>query len=182
MDTEIRKLSVEDGKDIYDMLRTIPEKENGFLNSAAIMTFAEFKLWLEGRYQSSFRKWIIQSYKVPETTYWFYIDGVPAGFGKIRHFLTDALREHGGNIGYSLAPAFRGKGYGKIFLKLLLNECADMGMDKVLLTIQSDNLPSLRTAAANGGVVEKTVNGRCYVWIDISHNQADIPEKSKISG
>ena len=95
-----------------------------------------------------------------------YADGIPVGFGSVRHFLTAALRKAGGNIGYGIAPSFRGKGYGKELLRLLLNEAKEMGIDKVLVTILLDNIASQAVAIANGGVVTERTDERVFIWID----------------
>jgi predicted acetyltransferase len=36
----------------------------------------------------------------------------------------------------------------------------------VLLTIKNENAYSLKVALANGGIVEKRNDIRCYVWIE----------------
>lgn len=40
---EIRKLSVNDGRDLYEMLQELPAEENGFINSVKGKTFDEYK-------------------------------------------------------------------------------------------------------------------------------------------
>ena len=86
--------------------------------------------------------------------------------GKLRHFLTDALRKAGGHIGYGIAPQYRGKGYGKELLKLLLRKADEMGIDKVLVTIHLDNRASLAVALANGGAIAEQTDERFLVWIN----------------
>lgn len=129
---ELKRLSVDDGLDIYTMLQEIPAEENGLINKANGLTFDEYKEWLIVKQRDSEQEGIVDGWKVPSTTFWLYADGIPVGFGSVRHFLTEALRKAGGNIGYGIAPAFRGKGYGKELLRLLLNEAKEMGIDKVL--------------------------------------------------
>lgn len=41
---------------------------------------------------------------------------------RIRHYLTDALRNGSGHIGYSVRKGCHGKGYGTIGLKLTIDE------------------------------------------------------------
>ncbi len=164
--TELKKLSENDGQDVYDMLQTMPKDENGLINKARGMTSAEYRTWLKRKQQESEQQGLKDGWKVPSTTYWLYVDGVPVGFGTVRHFLTEALRREGGSIGYGIAPAYRGKGYGKELLRLLLLEAASLGIDKALLTIRADNLPSLALALANGGVVTERSDQRLWVWID----------------
>ncbi len=164
-ETELRALSQADGLDVYNMLQCIPKDENGFMNGVCGKTYEEYKEWLHAQVRSSLQEGIVDGYKVPQTTYWLYVDGSPVGMGKLRRFLTDALKIAGGHIGYAIAPQYRGKGYAKLLLKLMLEEARRIGIDQVLLTIHTDNAASLSVAKANGGRVEKEENGRYYVWI-----------------
>ena len=163
---ELVQLSDEDGDDIYQMLQEIPQDENGFLNSVNGMSFTEYKEWLIRSNRLSKLNEIIDGLKVPSSTYWLYVDGKPVGMGKIRHLLTDKLREEGGHIGYAVSSEERNKGYGRILLKELLKKANQMSIDKILLTIRNENEYSLKVALSNGGVVEKRDDIRCFVWID----------------
>ena len=163
---ELRKLSPDDGNDIYELLQLIPKDENGLINKANGLSFEEYKQWLINKQIESEQKGLVDGWKVPSTTYWLYVDNVPVGFGSIREFLTDALRVAGGNIGYGIAKPYRGKGYGKELLRLLLNEAKEMGIDKVLVTILLDNIASQAVAIANGGVVTERTDERVFIWID----------------
>ena len=46
MNFQLKRLSVEDGKDIYDMLQAIPQDENGFVNKAYVLSYSMFREWL----------------------------------------------------------------------------------------------------------------------------------------
>ena len=163
---ELKKLSAADGEDIYEMLQEIPAEENGFMNSCRGKSFEEFKEWLEKCVESSRRTEIIDGWRVPDTVFWLYDDGKPVGMGKVRHFLTDALRAAGGNIGYAIRPTARCKGLGKALLGMLIKEARAIGVSEILITVHEDNIASLRVALANGGVVLKRENGRYYVNIE----------------
>ncbi len=163
---ELRKLSVDDGMDVYMMLQEIPKEENGLMNNANGLSFEEYKEWLKKKYADSEQIGLMDGWKVPSTTYWLYADGKPVGFGSIRHFLTDALREAGGHIGYGIAPEYRRKGYGKKILGLLLEEANRLGIDRVLVTIRLDNAASKAVALANGGAITGQTDERIFVWID----------------
>ena len=167
MGLEIRKLTVNDGRDIYDMLQELPADENGFINSVHGKTFEEYEAWLRGAVKSSEQIGIIDGWKVPSTIFWLFDNGKPVGIGKVRHCLTDALREHGGNVGYAICPSARNRGLGKKLLALLKVESKRIGVDRLLLTIQNHNVPSIRVALANGGKVEKVTEDRHYIWIDL---------------
>ena len=163
---ELKRLSVDDGLDIYTMLQEIPAEEIGLINKANGLTFDEYKEWLIVKQRDSEQEGIVDGWKVPSTTFWLYADGIPVGFGSVRHFLTEALRKAGGNIGYGIAPAFRGKGYGKELLKLLLEKANESGIDKVLITIHKENVASRAVAEVNGAILEKETEERAYYWIE----------------
>ena len=99
---ELKKLSINDGLDVYNMLQDIPLDENGYHNSANGITYEEYKEWLVKKEKDANQIGIIDGWRVPQTTFVLYEDGVPVGYGSIRHFLTDALREVGGHIGYCI--------------------------------------------------------------------------------
>lgn len=166
MNIVLVKLSANDGDDIYQMLQEIPKDENGYLNSVNGKSFDEYREWLIENNSLSKSEKIIDGWKVPSSTYWLYADGKPVGVGKIRHFLTDKLRDEGGHIGYAISPSERNKGFGTILLKQLLNEASKIGIMNVLLTIKNENAYSIKVALANGGIVEKRNDIRCYVWIE----------------
>ncbi len=163
---ELRRLSVDDGMDVYIMLQEIPKEENGLVNKGNGLSFEEYKEWLKQKYVESEQIGLVDGWKVPSTTYWLYVDGKPVGFGSVRHFLTDALREVGGNIGYGIAPKYRGKGYGKELLRLLLEQANQIGIDKALVTINLNNIASKSVALANGGVITGQTDKRMFVWIN----------------
>lgn len=63
-----------------------------------------------------------------------------------------------GNIGYSVDPLERKKGYAKEMLGLMLDKCRIMGKQKVLITCDKDNIASSKTIIANGGILENEVH------------------------
>lgn len=164
---ELKKLSINDGKNVYDLLQSMPKDENGLQNKANGLSFEEFKEWLIAKQKESEQEGIVDGWKVPSTTYWLYVDNVPVGFGNIRHFLTEALSHAGGNIGYGISSQYRGKGYGKELLRLLLEESRKLGLEKVLITIHLDNIASQRVALANGGVITEKTDERYLIWVDL---------------
>ena len=163
---ELRKLTDSDGMDVYKMLQAMPYEENGLMNKAHGLSFEEFRSWLAAKQRESEAVELMDGWKVPSTTFWLYADGVPVGFGSVRHFLTDALRKVGGHIGYGIAPAYRGRGYGNEILRLLLIEAKKRGIGRALVTIHKDNAASRAVALKNGGVIEEENDERVLVWIE----------------
>ena len=165
MKYELRKLSIKEGNDVYQMLQEIPKGENGFENPANGLSFDEYFLWLK-RNDDMSNAVGLEDWMVPQTIYWLIIEGVPVGFGKVRHYLTDKLKEDGGHVGYAIRPSQRGKGYGKLLLNLLLAEANNLGIETVLVTIRNENKPSIQVALANGGVITKVDEVRHYIWLN----------------
>ncbi|MGZ9583721.1 GNAT family N-acetyltransferase [Paenibacillus marinisediminis] len=165
MNYELRKLSISDDMDIYEMLQEIPRDENGFINSTNGRTFEEYKQWLT-RSEAISKAEGLEDWMVPSNTYWLYANGYPVGFGKLRHYLTEKLREEGGHVGYTIRPSERKKGYGSMLLKLMLEEAKSMNIDKVLLTVQNNNTNSIKVALNNNGIIERSNEDRHYIWIE----------------
>ena len=92
---------------------------------------------------------------VPFTTYWLLDeDGAVVAFSRLGHALSDGLLYHGGHIGYYVKRSERRKGYGRSVLALTLSEGRKRGIERFLLTVDSDNVGSIRVIEANGGVLE----------------------------
>lgn len=160
----LQPVSLTDGREFYDMLQHIGPKENGFLNQAHGIPYAEFPAYLARKVDMA-QGVGLEDWMVPASTFWLMSDGVPVGQGNLRHRLTDALREAGGHIGYAVASDHRGKGYGKALLRLLLEEARRMGItEDILVTVYPDNIPSRRVAEANGGQLRRETEERVYYW------------------
>jgi predicted acetyltransferase len=86
------------------------------------------------------------------------IDGQQiVGRVSVRHSLNDYLRQRGGNLGYSIAPRFRRKGYAGEMVKQTLPYCQKLGLTKLLITCTDSNSPSWRIIESLGGVLENKV-------------------------
>ena len=64
---------------------------------------------------------------------------------------------NGGHIGDGVRPSERRKGYATEMIKLALEECKKLGLDKVLMVCDKDNIGSARSIKKNGGVLENEV-------------------------
>lgn len=165
MDIELRELSLNDGIDVFEMIKEIGPGENGFMNGGYNMDYSDFSKYLEKKVNIS--KGInLNPNHVPQTIYWLYIDSKPVGMGKLHDYLNDDLRKSGGHIGYTIRPSERGKGYGKVILREMLKMAKGKGILEVLLTCREDNIPTKKVIESNGGQLEDTTdNGKCRYWI-----------------
>ena len=158
----LKPVSLTDGRTFYDMLQHIGFNENGFQNKVKDMPYEDFPAWLSKQVDMA-QGVGLEDWMVPSTGFWLMDGDTPLGLGKIRHRLTDALRESGGHIGYAVAAPYRGKGYGKELLRLLIAEARAMGItEPLLVTVHPDNTPSRRTAEANGGLLVREGTQRVY--------------------
>ena len=83
-------------------------------------------------------------------------DNKIVGSINIRWNLSKEMLNFGGHIGYSIRPTERRKGYNKINLYLGLIEAKKIGLEKVMLDCDVNNLGSDRTLKALGGFLERT--------------------------
>lgn len=94
----------------------------------------------------------------------------------LRHHINHPiLGTWGGHMGYYVRPSERNKGYAKEMVRQNLQYCRALGIHKVMITCDEDNLASEKVITANGGIYEKSivVDG-CPVrrfWIDLADNK-----------
>lgn len=79
------------------------------------------------------------------------------GMIQVRHYFNEFLEKFGGNIGYSVRPSERKKGYATKMLQDCLIYCKELGLEKVLITCLDDNVGSRKTILTNNGIYDTTV-------------------------
>lgn len=113
--------------------------------------------------------------RVPDSVY-FLLDTEQnrlLGAVNIRHYLNESLLKDGGHIGDGIRPSERRKGYGAKIIELALLECKKLGIKKVLIVCDKDNIASAKSIIKNGGVLENEIIGdngtiEQRYWIDLS--------------
>ena len=83
-------------------------------------------------------------------------DNKIVGTINLRWNLNEEMLKFAGHIGYGIRPTERRKGYNKLNLYMVLKEAQKIGLDKVMLSCNEDNLGSNKTIKALGGVLERT--------------------------
>ncbi len=96
---------------------------------------------------------------VPDSTF-FCLDkdrNIFVGAVNIRHYLNEELLKSGGHIGDGIRPSERRKGYATAMIVLALEECRKLGIKKVLMICDKENIGSAKSIIKNGGVLENEV-------------------------
>lgn len=110
---------------------------------------------------------------MPDSTYWLVNQNNRViGAVNIRHRLTEKLLQTGGHIGYGIRPSERRKGYATKLLALSLEKVMELGITKVLVTCDENNIGSAKTILNNGGIedssfAEEDGNIVRRFWIEI---------------
>ncbi len=91
---------------------------------------------------------------VPSTFLVADLDGQVVGRVSIRHRLNDFLRDEGGHIGYGVLPAYRRRGHATEILRQALVIARSVGIDRVLVTCDDDNIGSIRAIESGGGKLD----------------------------
>lgn len=102
--------------------------------------------------------------RVPANTYFFVrtSDDKILGMINIRHKLNEFLQNEGGHIGYSIRPTERKKGYGSLMLKLGLEKCREINLNKVLITCDKSNIASAKVIQNNNGILENEIYSKTF--------------------
>ncbi|WP_330959632.1 GNAT family N-acetyltransferase [Photobacterium sp. 53610] len=100
---------------------------------------------------------------VPCSHFWLIENTVILGAIRVRHHIeNDFLALEGGHIGFDVAPSYRGRGYGKKMLKLVLPKASELGIRNALITADEDNIASRKVIENNGGIFENVVKGKVF--------------------
>ena len=104
---------------------------------------------------------------VPVTELWYVREPDYYGTVMIRHELTSALHQDGGNVGYHVVPGYRRQRHATAMLAAACDRCRADGMARLLVTCRTGNVASRRVIEANGGVLDNQAGGICRLWITL---------------
>ena len=143
---------------VADYRREFLDADSSMDGTTSLKRIADPKEWLE-----NCRRYMDKS-TVPEgmvqATQFIYVrlsDNRLIGMLSVRHYFNDYLEKYAGNIGYSVRPSERRKGYAKAMLRDCLPFCRSVGLDRILVCCLDDNVASRKTILANGGIFDGTV-------------------------
>jgi len=90
---------------------------------------------------------------VPSAEFWLEHEGRILGCARVRLRLTPALENEGGHVGYDIRPSMRRRGYGTTLLRLAVAQARELGIERVRVTCDDDNIGSVKVIERNGGVL-----------------------------
>ncbi len=102
----------------------------------------------------------IQEGWVPCSSYWLVADSCEVvGVIRVRHRVDSDFLQMIGHIGYEIKSSHRKLGYGSKLLELGLTKAQKLGLEKVLINCNKDNIGSKRIIEkSNGKYIKSFVN------------------------
>lgn len=163
---ELRKINWEDAYAQWQYTTNLPKDENGLTNDFFGVSFEEYKEKVLPELISYEHPVNMPDWFVPETFYYLWDKDLLVGEFRIRHYLTDALRNGSGHIGYSIGKEYRRKGYGTVGLRLTLEIAREIvPEDEIYLRLLKSNTASLRVMEKNGGRIVSEDDEHFFVRI-----------------
>lgn len=151
----------------FVLQNSFQKNENGFENAAYGYSFPDFVEYVkECKLHSAGMD--LQEGFVPNTIFVLMDDEERyVGIFKLRHYLNEFLAKGPCHIGYGISPDFRRKGYATKGLALVLEEARKIGIKEALLSVNKDNIGSLKAQKNNGAVIWREDEKKYYTRIMI---------------
>lgn len=126
------------------------------INGSELLDQTEsYEEWLKSVKDNENPKTVNPNWVVTDTFFAVNEEGNIVGIIDLRHTLNDFLKDFG-NCGYSVHPLYRKRGYATEMLRQLLKIAGQAGMEELHLSVERDNIASVKTIAKNGGVYERS--------------------------
>ena len=145
----LKEPDINDKKEILDMVHEF-ESCSDIIKFEGVsilkgVTSDNYDLFLKKLNDSKHIEGVIPGYSNQTTYILVDSDGHIYGMSCLRHNLRGNLIYLGGNIGYAIRPSERGKGYGTIQLRLVVEKAYEMGIKYALVTCRENNPASKKT-------------------------------------
>lgn len=164
----LKEANLADTETEYQFLKSIPANENGFENKYYDFSYEEFVNTALPQ-MINFSKGIdLPSGYVPETFYFLWDNNDIVGLFKLRHYLTDSLKNDDGHIGYGISKQHRSKGYATRGLGLVIQKAKELIKEnEVYLSVHMNNPNSLKVQLNNGAYIHHSDEESYYTRIKI---------------
>ena len=129
---------------------------NETIHSAANLAELSAKDWVQFVERTKHKETVSPGFVTAHTFFALDNDKI-VGIINARHELNDYLLNLGGHIGYSVRKSERRKGYAKKMLNYTSEFLFSLGLDKILITCNKNNIASKRTIKSCGGILENEV-------------------------
>ena len=165
----LRRPSQTDKEAILEMMAEFEETQSAHAGGFWDAENFDYEEWLETNHNKEMGIGLLEN-RVPSIQFVSFDDvGRALGFLNLRLRLNEGLLNYAGNIGYSIRPSERGKGYAKETLRQGLQLAKAKNIKKALVTCSVNNPASRAVILANVGILEDVRNGVERYWIEVAN-------------
>ncbi len=133
----------------------IDNGENTINGSELLDRMESYDEWLKSVTDNISEETVNPSWVVTDTYFAFDDNDRIVGIVDLRHELNDFLKDFG-NSGYSVRPSERRKGYATQMLGLIVKRAEEIGLERLQLSVERTNEPSVKTIIKNNGKYERS--------------------------
>ena len=166
---ELRRPTIVDREAVLDMMAEFEQTQSAHDGGFWDVEDFSYEEWLEGNRNKEMGIWLPEN-RVPSIQFVLFGEsGRALGFLNLRLRLNEGLLNYAGNIGYSIRPSERGRGYAKEALRQGLQLAKEKNIKRALVTCSVNNPASRAVIRANGGLIEDVRNGVERYWIEVEN-------------
>lgn len=142
----------------------------GLLPTDKVESSIGFATWIERLTHSSRQdgaisceyRWVVEGDRV--------LGGIALRYGE------DDVVSRLGNVGYGIRPSARRRGVATWALGRMIDQAQTVGLDRLMVVCETDNVASAKTIEANGGVLDDDPDlgrgGLSRYWIDTGRDRS----------